>query len=305
MTPVVFSLCTELPLFAPLAMALGAETGAVNYRLFPDGESYLRIDSPVTGRDCVVLANLADPNAQYLPLTFLTATLRELGANTVGLVAPYLCYMRQDKRFMEGEAITSRLFAERLSEEVDWLVTVDPHLHRYRRLDEIYSIPTATVQGAPALAKWLVSQDDRLLLVGPDSESEQWVAAIADAVGQPCVIGQKVRRGDRDVTVSLPDLSAYTEHTAVIIDDVISSGQTILQTLSALQQQGIAHIDCAAVHGIFADGVDRMLYSRGIRRLITTNAIPHASNLADLTPLLREPILELITQTAADRSRRA
>src|SRR5690606_27816096 len=141
MKPVVFSLESELPLFTPLCQALAAEAGVLHCRRFPDGESYLRIDSPVTGRDCVVLASLANPDARYLPLVFLAATLKELGAHTVGLVAPYLCYMRQDTRFREGEAVTSRLFARRLSEEVDWLVTVDPHLHRYRRLDEIYSIP--------------------------------------------------------------------------------------------------------------------------------------------------------------------
>ncbi|HEY7883345.1 MAG TPA: ribose-phosphate diphosphokinase [Cellvibrionaceae bacterium] len=289
--PVLFSL-TELPLCAPLCAALEAEAGVINRRQFPDGESYLRVDTAVKGRDCVILANLVNPDAQFLPLLFLTATLRELGANSVGLVAPYLCYMRQDTRFAEGEAITSRIFAEQLSRELNWLITVDPHLHRYHSLDEIYSIPAVALAGAPVLAAWLAEQGGQLLLVGPDIESEQWVAAIAQQIGQPYVIGRKVRRGDRDVTVTLPDISVYREHTAVIIDDVISSGQTILKTLAALKAAGMQKIDCAAVHGIFADGIDTELLRQGIGRLITTNAIPHASNRVDLTGVLTPTILQ-------------
>lgn len=305
MPPIIFSLGGPTALFDSLCGILEAERGDLEQRQFPDRETYLRITSSVSARHCIILASFTNPDAQYLPLVFLAATLKELGAHTVGLVAPYLCYMRQDTRFHEGEAVTSKLFARRLSEEVDWLVTVDPHLHRYRRLDEIYSIPALAVQGAPALAQYLETQEEKLLLVGPDIESEQWVAAIANTINQPYVIGRKVRRGDRDVTVTLPDLSAFIEHTAVIVDDVISSGHTILQTLHSLQQAGVKQVDCAAVHGIFADGVDQLLYTHGIRRLLTTNALPHASNPIDIAPLLQEPIMELITRTAAHRSRRA
>ncbi len=268
--------------------------GAITRRSFPDGESYLRVDTSVKGRACIVLAELAQPDAKYLPLAFLLATLRELGASSVGLIAPYLSYMRQDRRFVEGEALTSRIFAHLLSTQLDWLVTVDPHLHRYHSLDEIYSVPTRVVPGAPALADWLKEQSN-LLLVGPDEESEQWIAEIARRSGQPFVVGAKQRYGDRDVVVTLPDLSPYGDRTAVIIDDVISSGQTILKCMEALQQQGIARISCAAVHGIFADSVDKTLVQRGLQQLVTTNSIAHSSNVVDLTDSLLEPIRELIS----------
>ncbi|WP_164119514.1 ribose-phosphate pyrophosphokinase-like domain-containing protein, partial [Stenotrophomonas maltophilia] len=85
---------------------------------------------------------LAQPNEKILPLIFAAATARELGAARVGLVAPYLAYMRQDRRFNPGEAVTSRQMAHLVSGAFDWMVTVDPHLHRYSDLSEIYSIPT-------------------------------------------------------------------------------------------------------------------------------------------------------------------
>ncbi|MDM8349671.1 ribose-phosphate diphosphokinase [Pseudomonas sp. sp1636] len=290
--PLLFSL-EEHPLTTLLGGKLGAEYGELSRRDFPDGESYVQIRSPVAGRHCLVLANLAQPNDKYLPLLFLLDTLRELGAASVGLVAPYLSYMRQDRRFVDGEAVTSRLFAKSLSRHMDWLVSVDPHLHRYHSLDEIYSVPSRVVQGASALARWLGGQHE-LLLVGPDAESEQWVASIAAASGHPYVIGEKQRLGDRQVIVSLADLSPYQGRSAVIIDDVISTGQTLLHCIAALQAQQFERIQCAAVHGIFADHSDQLLLAAGLQALVTSNTIPHASNGVDISELLLAPINECL-----------
>lgn len=286
--PVVFSLEPH-PLQASLVAQLQADTGELGTRQFPDGESYLRIMTPVAGRSCIVIADLSHPNGKYLPLVFLLETLRELGATTVGLVAPYLSYMRQDRRFVEGEAVTSKIFGADISRHMDWLVTVDPHLHRYHSLDEIYQVPSRVVQGAPALAEWLRSKSG-LVLIGPDAESEQWVSGIARPSGHPFVIGSKQRLGDRDVRVTLPDMDAYQSYTAVIIDDVISSGQTILHCIKSVRKKGIDRIHCAAVHGIFANGVDAVLLSAGLETLVTTNTIAHSSNAIDIAPLLIEPI---------------
>ena len=118
-----------------------AALGAATVRRFADGESYVRILSPVRGRAVAVVATLDRPDDKVLPLVFLAATARDLGAAAVGLVAPYLAYMRQDVRFRAGEGVTSSYFASLLSGAMDWLVTVDPHLHRRSNLGEIYRIP--------------------------------------------------------------------------------------------------------------------------------------------------------------------
>ena len=201
------------PLHDLLCEKLALTHGYLSHRRFPDGETYVRVESPVKGSHCIVLADLSHPDPKCLSLLFLTETLRELGAASVGLVAPYLSYMRQDKRFSEGEAVTSRIFAGLLSHYVDWLVTVDPHLHRYHSLGEIYSIPRRVTHGTSLLAHWLASQHD-ILLVGPDAESRQWVAAVSELCGHPFVVGEKQRRGDRDVEVSLPDLTPFNSRTA-------------------------------------------------------------------------------------------
>ncbi len=276
-------------LFYSLCKKLSLNPGFHSFRRFPDNESYLRIENDVKEKHCIILADLSHPDSKCLHLLFLAETLRDLGAASVGLVAPYLCYLRQDKRFVAGEAVTSRIFASLLSQHIDWLVTVDPHLHRYHSLNEVYSIPCRVVHGASLLAAWLASQQD-ILLVGPDAESEQWVAKVAEQSGHPYVIGEKQRLGDREVVVTLPELDSYKVSSAVVIDDVISSGHTLMQCIEALHLQGIEDVSCAAIHGIFVGDAEERLLETGINKLVTTNSISHPSNELDLSESLVMPI---------------
>lgn len=269
-----------------------AEAGELDRRQFPDGESYLRLLSPVRGRDLVVLCGLDHPDPRFLTLSFLASTARDMGAARVGLVAPYLAYMRQDKRFHDGEGLTSRYFARLLSQQFDFIATVDPHLHRYHALSDVYTIPGKVVHAAPLLAEFIRGQDNGFL-VGPDEESEQWVSDMASHAGLPWVVGEKVRSGDRQVQVTLPDLSHLAGRKPILMDDVISSGMTMARALEALAGQGFHASICAGVHGLFADGADRMLESMGAR-LVTTNSIPHASSQLDVGPMLAAAVADLL-----------
>jgi len=293
--PILFDLEPPHPLAPALLRGLGADAGELTQRRFPDGESYLRVDSQVAGRQVLLLANLKQPDCKFLPLCFLTDTLRQLGADSVGLITPYLCYMRQDCRFQPGEAITSRTFARLLSGQISWLVTVDPHLHRVHDLAEIYSIPSRVIHGAPLLADYLGKRREPLLLVGPDEESEQWVGTIARLGGHPHVVGRKQRLGDREVRITLPDLAVFKQHTAVIVDDIIASGQTLLRCVDALRDAGISRIECAAIHGLFVDDIDQQLQARGIARLVTSNSIPHYSNEVDVSAEVIGAVRSLLT----------
>lgn len=300
-SPILFALEPELPLQQPLQHALSAESGDFEMRKFPDGETYLRIHSVVERRHCILLANLFRPDGKILPLQFIAHTLRSLGAASVGLVAPYLCYMRQDKVFHTGEALTSRIFANIISSTVDWLATVDPHLHRYKSLNEIYSIGAHAISGTPALHQWIAAQPGPLLLVGPDAESRQWVAALAHATGHPFIVGEKLRRGDRDVQVRLPRDPRIATTTAVIVDDVIASGHTVLETIAALKTAGAPRVVCAAVHGVFADDADEEILRAGADQLAVSNSIPGHHCAFDLAPLLVPTIRqELAALAVAD-----
>ena len=185
---IVFAMPGNEALAAALAATLNATPGELEVRRFPDGETYLRLHTPVAGRRVILACSLYHPDDMALPLLFAASTARELGAASVGLAAPYLGYMRQDKRFNDGEAVTSALFAKMLSQHIDWLVTVDPHLHRWHSLDQIYPIPSTVVAAAPLLADWIRNNVEAPVLIGPDEESEQWVSAVAAIAGAPHVV---------------------------------------------------------------------------------------------------------------------
>lgn len=256
----------------------GAEMGECGVRFFPDGEHNVRIATPVAGRQVAIVCSLERPRDKILPLLFLAATARDLGASRVGLIAPYLAFMRQDKRFQPGEGITSVYFARLLSQAVDWLVTVDPHLHRWRSLDQIFSIPTRVAHAAPNIAAWVREHIERPILIGPDAESEQWVAAVAEESRAPCLILEKTRHGDRDVEVSVPERERCDGRNPVIVDDIISTGRTMIEPVGHLLAAGLPAPVCIGVHAVFANGAMEELRAAGAARVITCNTIPHESN---------------------------
>lgn len=294
MTPLLFALPGNERLAALLAPAIGAEIGSAVIRHFPDGESYWRYDTPVAGRSVALLCTLDRPDDKVLPLLFAAAAARDLKAKRVGLIAPYLAYMRQDHRFQPGEAVTSSYFAKIVSAHFDWLVTVDPHLHRRASLDEIYNTPARTLHAAPLIAEWISDNVEMPLLVGPDRESEQWVAAVARGAAAPHIVLRKQRRGDREVEVSVPELAQWRERTPVLVDDIISTGQTMIETVKQLKRAGLPPAVCVAVHGIFAGNALEALIQAGAARVVTTNTIAHSSNGIDISALLAEGVRALI-----------
>lgn len=271
-------------LAATVAPVLGARIAPLNWRRFPDGESLITVDDNLQGTDVAILVSLRDPDPIALPLRFAAQTARELGAHTVGLIAPYLSYMRQDTRFHRGEAVSAPLFARFLEEVFDWLVTVDPHLHRTSRLDELYRIPSSHVRAAPMLARWIAANVHDAMLIGPDSESEQWVARIAVQAGMPFQVLSKERRGDYDVSVSLPDAAAAAGRTPVLVDDIVSSGRTILETLAHLERLALPRALLVAIHPVFAGDAYEQLQSAGLARIVSTDTIPHPSNAIPVGP---------------------
>jgi ribose-phosphate pyrophosphokinase len=255
-----------------------AARGDLTLRRFPDGESYVRLASPVRDRDVALVCTLEHPDDKVLPLLFTAATARDLGAARVGLVAPYLSYMRQDRRFVDGEGVTSTYFASLLSRAFDWLVTVDPHLHRRTSLGEIYTIPCEVVHAAPRVAAWIREHVRQPLLIGPDAESAQWVAAVAGAAGAPSIVLEKVRRGDRDVSVSVPDVDRWRGHTPVLVDDIVSTAKTMIETVGHLRRLALPAPVCIAVHAVFATGAYGELLATGAERVVSCDTIPHSSN---------------------------
>ncbi|PKH67840.1 phosphoribosylpyrophosphate synthetase [Flavobacterium sp. ALD4] len=263
-----------------------AEKGMIEIRSFPDGETYVRILSNVKDKKVFLVCTLHEPDTKLLPLYFLAKTAKEFGAKSICLIVPYLAYMRQDKAFNTGECVTSTHFANLISEFADTLITIDPHLHRRSSLSEIYSIPTTVSHAAHHISAWIKYTIDKPILIGPDGESEQWVAEVAKNANAPYVILTKIRHGDRDVEVSIPHLEKYKDYVPVLVDDIISTGRTMIETIGHLKNAAMKPPVCIGVHAVFAENAFQEIKDSGAKEIITCNTIPHESNRIDISDLL-------------------
>ena len=143
------------------------------------------------------------------------------------------------------------------------------------------------------MAAWIAQNVDRPLLIGPDSESAQWVSAVADAAGAPFVVLEKHRLGDRRVEVSVPEVQRWARYTPVLVDDIISTARTMIATVDHLKTTGLPTPVCLGVHAIFAGNGYDELVSAGVARIATCNTILHSSNAIDISGQLADAVGKL------------
>jgi len=269
-----------------LAEQLDIDWLPIEVHRFPDEESLVRVRSE-GAPEAIVLRALDRPNPKLPELLFAADALRRRGVGRIVLVAPYLGYMRQDRVFREGEAVSQQVVARLLDDAFDAIVTVEAHLHRIHALAEIFDSPAQSLSAAPAIAGWCDKAGREAgreaLLVGPDAESEPWVRALAEATGLPWIVGEKQRLGDRDVAIELPDRlpsggRGAGPELALLVDDIASSGATLAAAAKALQARGIERIEAVVVHALFAPGAEEVLRHAGLVRIVSTDTLSHPSN---------------------------
>lgn len=264
-----------------LARETGLPSSPVRVHRFPDGESLVRVARPV-GRDAYLVRSLHDPNGKLVETLLAADALRRAGARTVSLIAPYLAYMRQDAVFRPGEPVSQRAIGDCLGRAFDAVLTVEAHLHRVATLGEVIR-RGRSLSAASAIAGWLGRRPETVV-VGPDAESRPWIEAIARLAGTYAIVATKQRRGDRRVAVRIPRLPAAIR--AVIVDDIASTGATLAATARALRRAGAGIVDAVVVHPIFAPDAPRRIHAAGVRRIVSCDTIPHATNAISVAPIL-------------------
>ena len=286
----------EAALAGQAASALGMALAVVERHRFPDGETRLRLPAELPAR-VVLWRGLQQPNEKLVEVLLAAQTARTLGAQHLTLVSPYLAYMRQDIAFNPGEAISQRIVGGFLAGLFDAIITIDPHLHRVATLHEAMPVKDAiALSGAPLLADHIATQRPDVLLIGPDEESLQWVAQAAARHGWAHGVCRKLRHGDREVDIELPDLP-FAGRAVVLMDDVASSGHTLAQAARLLKAAGAASVDVAVTHALFADGAVRLIREAGAGQIWSTDSIPHASNAVSIVPAVAEALQHLADRT--------
>ena len=268
-----------------LAEQLAMPYAEITLHPFPDGETKVTLPSPLPAR-VVICQTLNDPNAKLVTLMLAAQTARSLGAKHISLVAPYLCYMRQDIAFHPGEAVSQTIVGGWLAQHFDAVITVDPHLHRVHQFVEAVPAASAvTLSAATLMGEFLRGQNRQPVLLGPDEESEQWVSVVAKAAGCRFGVCRKVRHADRHTSVSLPDIDLAGQQ-VVLIDDIASSGGTLMSAARACMAAGAAGVDALVTHALFDEGVAVQLKQAGIVNVWSSDSVVHPTNTIFLAELL-------------------
>ena len=208
-----------------------------------------------------------------------------MAAARLVLVAPYLCYMRQDTAFHPGEAISQKVIGQLIASSFDRVITVDAHLHRTARLSDVCpGIEADNLSAMPAIARHLRagSLDPRTIIVGPDAESRPWVNELSALLGVTCTVARKTRLGDRSVEIALDDPQALKGRPALLVDDIVSSGGTMMSCARAVIAAGATSVDAIVTHALFPPEIDGGLHQvrHPIRSLDDKRAACHECDRA-------------------------
>lgn len=287
-----------------LASQLGIPFREIVIHAFPDGE--IRVTAGPAASTTIIYASLDRPNEKLIALAFAAEALRREGAKRLVLLAPYLCYMRQDTAFHEGEAISQKVIGALLAQCVDRVVTVGAHLHRTPDIRAVFpGIVSENLSPTPAIADALrkIGLDPETILVGPDAESRPWVSDLAGRLGLSHTVARKARRSDRSVEIGFEDPTRLAGRPVLIVDDIVSSGGTLIACAKALVSAGATMIDAIVVHALFPEELCGDMALSGIRSIRSTYSVPHSTNAILLDQLFARALKSEISSAAAETSR--
>ena len=260
---------------------------------FPDGEKYVRITEDVNGKTVAVIQSFYHQPDEFLIEYFLMVdTLKDLGAKRVLGVVPYFAYARQDERFKPGEAVSFRIVTK-LIEEVgtDEIYTVDTHLHRVEQLTEVFRIPAHNLTAVPLLAQYIKKNFELtdLIVIGPDEEAEQWAKVAAKELEAEYDVLEKERLGPSEVRIKTRELDVKNRD-VVIVDDIISTGGTMVEAIKMLKEHGAKNIIAACTHPILVQNALTKIYQAGVLAVIGTDTVPSSISFVSVAPVIAEAL---------------
>ncbi len=275
-------------LAAHVAKELGEEICYVETKKFPDGERYLRINGQIDDEVTVIQSTGYPQDENLMELIFTIATLKDLGAKKVRVVVPYMGYARQEKRFNDGESISAKIVCELIeSAGADEFMTFNIHEECVLKF---FNIPARNISAMPALAEYLNKKffkksDLKPLIIAPDKGAYGFAQEISEIIGCDCTYLTKVRLGPDKVETRIVDVrcDSESENTvnidsvkgmhAVIVDDIIATGGTIVNAINILKQYGASSVDVCCVHPILTNNGATRIYSAGANKIIGTNSL--------------------------------
>lgn len=272
-----------------IAKIIKAQYSELTTKHFPDGELYIKFEISLKNKEVIFVQTLYPANEALLEIILAAHTAKELGAKKIKLVTPYLAYIRQDKRFNPGEAVSSKIIGK-LLEIFDEIITIDPHLHRFKSLREVFHTKTKRLTSNELIKKYISKTFKNSVIIGPDEESHQWAKEIALSIGANVAILKKKRFSPTKVRISVKSQVDLKGKNIVIIDDILSTGKTVLETVKSIKEQKPKSIRVIAIHGLFTDKKVYAEIKRSVKEIITTNTIENKHSKIDVAQLVADSL---------------
>ncbi len=281
------------PASKDLAERISAITGFANvpvaFKVFPDGESYVRLETSVHGEDVAIVQTTCPPaqDARLFQLAFMADAAKRGGAAKVTAVVPYLAYARQDKMFLAGEGISVETVSRVLKAAgIDRLITVN--IHSEHTLQN-FPFPAKTVSAIPLLAEYFVNKGFKgAFAISPD-KGAMYIANQAKSIlsGDAGYLEKQRDRYTGQTKQTATHLNVKNQ-TVIIFDDIISTGGTIVGAAKILREQGAKHVFCACVHGLLIEDAEKRILEAGVEEIVGTDSVPSSVSKVSLAPLLSQ-----------------
>lgn len=237
------------------------------YKRFPDSEFYVRILDNINGKD-VLIVQTAYPDQKIVELLLIEDAIYDAGARKIIVVLPYFGYSRQDKKFEEGEAISARVIAQHISFHADCVITVDPHKEHILKF---FTIPAYSCSAISTIAQYLSGKKIDFVLA-PDKGAKDRTKEAAKLINCDYDYLEKTRIDGITVKITPKKLDAYGKNVA-IIDDIISTGGTMANSIKELKKQGAKKVIVACTHGLFIGNAKEKLLAANCDEIISTDTI--------------------------------
>jgi ribose-phosphate pyrophosphokinase len=265
------------PLGEAIAHKLGTQPVFITNRIFPDGESYVQLPTDIKGKTVVLVQTTApEPDRKILQLLFMVRTAKDLGASRIVAVMPYMAYARQDKRFLEGEALSFEIILDLLEAVgVDDTVLIDIHSEEsLEELKPLYKMKIHNLTAIFVLAEYLKKTNYyRACSLSPDHGRKDNVEKVSKLMGGSFALFEKVRdRYTGKTTMIVKDLNLKGKN-VVIFDDIISSGGTMSRAIIGLKEQGVGNVAAVCTHALPVPGANERLKNAGADRIIATDTV--------------------------------
>ncbi len=266
-----------------VASDLKAEQGKIERKFFPDGEIYVRLLTPVKGRD-VALIHTTQTNDDLIELILTLSALKDNGAKEIKCVVPHLMYQRQDSAFEEGEAVSAKVFLKIIDGFADEIITVNAHFLEKAGKATFGGVKVTNLDAFPLLGRHFNGMDG-CVIFSPDEGSKRYAESAANELGCPCDYLVKKRLDGETVEMQPKELDVKGKR-AIILDDVIATGGTMKKAAQMLKKQGAKEVYLGCVHGVFAKGLDMF---KGAD-VVCTDSLPTKVSKVPLAPVIAEAL---------------